>query len=276
MLDESCMSIVESSRTEPWRAALQRARPIFAVQHHWSMLIKTRGIVLRTKKYGESSLIVDVYTEAKGLRSYILGGVRKAKPRVGAALLQATSLVDLVAYHREDSTLTRLKEVRAWYTYQNLLSDIRKMAVGMFMVEVMRKTLRGHEPQTELFELLSRTLMWVDQASQFSNAHLHFLLELSAQLGFQPGGHYLDDTPYFDLQEGIFVSEPPAHVHWLPAEYGSLLSQLQARTLEESGQVKMDLPQRRQLLRYLLQFYRLHIENFPTIHSHQILEEVFS
>ncbi len=240
------------------------------------MLIKTKGIVLRTKKYGESSLIVDVYTEARGLRAYIIGGVRKTRARVGAALLQAMSLVELVAYHRDDRTLTRLKEVRPWYTYQTLFDDIRKTAVGMFMVEVMRKTLRGHEPQPELFELLAHDLMWVDQSAHFTNAHLHFLLELSAQLGFQPGGTYHQDTPYFDLQEGIFVKQPPPHPHWLSAEYGQLLSQLKEATLEQSSQVRMQLPQRRQLLRHLLHFYALHIENFPTIHSHQILEEVFS
>ena len=33
------------------------------------MLIKTSGIVFKTKKYGESSLIVDIYTEEKGITS---------------------------------------------------------------------------------------------------------------------------------------------------------------------------------------------------------------
>jgi DNA repair protein RecO (recombination protein O) len=34
-----------------------------------SMIISSRGIVFRTLKYGETSLILDIYTEALGLRS---------------------------------------------------------------------------------------------------------------------------------------------------------------------------------------------------------------
>ena len=41
------------------------------------MLEKTRGIVLRTTDYGETSLVVKVFTEAYGLQSYIVNSVRK-------------------------------------------------------------------------------------------------------------------------------------------------------------------------------------------------------
>jgi hypothetical protein len=41
--------------------------------------IKTRGIVLKTTDYGESSVIVQVFTEKLGLQSYIINGVKKAK-----------------------------------------------------------------------------------------------------------------------------------------------------------------------------------------------------
>ncbi|MEL6276480.1 MAG: recombination protein O N-terminal domain-containing protein, partial [Bacteroidota bacterium] len=52
------------------------------------MLITTRAIIFRATKYQESSLILDAYTELKGLRKYIISGVRKAKARTPASLLQ--------------------------------------------------------------------------------------------------------------------------------------------------------------------------------------------
>ena len=45
------------------------------------MLHKTKGIVLGHVKYGESSLIIHVYTEKFGIQSYIENGVRKAKAK---------------------------------------------------------------------------------------------------------------------------------------------------------------------------------------------------
>ena len=52
------------------------------------------------------------------------------------------SLVNLVVYHRDDRDLTRIKEVKASHVYQNLPFDVRKSAVGQFMIEIARKTIR--------------------------------------------------------------------------------------------------------------------------------------
>lgn len=238
------------------------------------MLIKTSGIVFKTKKYGESSLIVDIYTEEKGLRSYIIGGVRKARPAVGASLLQVLSLVDIVAYHREDRTLTRLKEVRPFYTYQSVPYDIRKSAVGMFIVEVARKVIRGHEAQPDLFAYLRDTLLLLDESDKYTNLHLHFMVGLSAYLGFLPGEHFDKTYQYFDLQAGTFCPAEPAHEHYLTPEEAEILHALLASPMEDAGKIQMSLPLRRKMLNRLITYFRLHIEDFPTIHSHQILEEV--
>ncbi|NBO56051.1 MAG: DNA repair protein RecO, partial [Actinobacteria bacterium] len=41
-------------------------------------LHKTKGLVLRAVKYGDTSLVVTVFTELFGLQSYIVSGVRKS------------------------------------------------------------------------------------------------------------------------------------------------------------------------------------------------------
>ncbi|TAK41174.1 MAG: DNA repair protein RecO [Saprospiraceae bacterium] len=240
------------------------------------MLIKTRGIVLKTKKYSETSVIVDVFTEAKGLRSYIIGGVRQPKARVSAGLLQVMSLVDIVAYHREDKELTRLKEVKAFYAYRSIPFDIRKGAVGLFLIEVARSTIQGHEEHPALFGFLADNLVFLDETAVFSNLHLYFLLALSWHLGFFPGGEFCGATPVFDMQEGLFIAGQPAHPYWLPERMSQLLCQLRDVSKEQNGEVKMSREERRQLLRHLLDYYRLHIGGFPEIHSHQVLEEVLA
>jgi DNA repair protein RecO (recombination protein O) len=244
--------------------------------YHCTMLIKTKGIVFKTKKYSETSVIVDVFTEAKGLRSYIIGGVRKPKARVSAGLLQVLSLVDIVAYHREDKDLTRLKEVKAFHAYRSIPFDIRKGAVGLFLIEVARSTIVGHEEHPALFEFLADNLIFLDETAAFSNLHLHFLLALSEHLGFLPGGEFSRATPVFDLQEGVFIAGQPSHPYGLPERMSQLLGQLMEVPKEQNGEVKMSREERRHLLRHLLDFYRLHIDGFPEIHSHQVLEEVLA
>ena len=75
------------------------------------MLIKTRGIVFRSLKYGETSLIVDIFTEERGLRSYLINGVRSKRGKVKASLLQIMSLVEIVAYDKHERGLNRVKEI---------------------------------------------------------------------------------------------------------------------------------------------------------------------
>ncbi len=40
------------------------------------MIHKTKGIVLKTVKFGETSLVVTAFTEMFGLQSYMVNGIR--------------------------------------------------------------------------------------------------------------------------------------------------------------------------------------------------------
>ncbi|MBS1655487.1 MAG: recombination protein O N-terminal domain-containing protein, partial [Bacteroidetes bacterium] len=63
-------------------------------------LHKTKGIVLRTVKYGETSVIVTIYTELFGIQSYLVNGVRvSSKKGSGKAnLFQPSAILDMVVY----------------------------------------------------------------------------------------------------------------------------------------------------------------------------------
>ena len=65
-------------------------------------MLKTKGIVFRTVKYGETSVITDIFTEEKGLHTFIGGGVRSAKARMPYSLFQPMMVVELVAYYKDD------------------------------------------------------------------------------------------------------------------------------------------------------------------------------
>lgn len=239
------------------------------------MLIKTRGIVLRSMKYSETSIIADIYTEERGMRSYIISGVRSKKAKVSPGLLQVMSLVDMVAYDRQEKGLNRIRELRAAHVYTSLPFDVRKSAVGLFMAEIARKTIREPEENKRLFGFLFQSFRFLDETTApIANIHLYFLLELSSFLGFVPAEEWSEATPVFDLREGVFVAAPPPHVHHLGEAESRLLHQLLDKKLETCHELSMQRPQRKSLLLRLIDYYRLHIENFPEIHAHEVLQEV--
>src|SRR6187200_113375 len=101
------------------------------------MLHKTRGVVFRFTKYGESSIIVNIFTEMFGLQSYIVNGVRSRTVKSRIALYQPLTLLDLVVYHRENANINRIKEVKCLYPYQSIPTDIKKSALAIFIMEVI-------------------------------------------------------------------------------------------------------------------------------------------
>ena len=104
--------------------------------------------------------------------------------------------------------------------------------------------------------------------------HLHFLLELSFYLGFVPGGTWSEATPFFNLQEGLFVHEAPVHGHHLGKEESRVLYELLNSTYSDCHAVQIKSAQRRLLLRKLIDFYRFHLENLSEIYAHEVLQEV--
>lgn len=239
------------------------------------MLIKTRGIIFKTLKYSETSLIVDIYTEEKGLRKYLISGVRSKKAKVKASLLQVMSLVDLVVFHRDDKDLTRIKEIRPAFVYQSIPFDLKKGAVGLFIAEVARKTIKESEANSGLFQFLFEYFQYLDETGEgIANLHLYFLLNLSMHLGFLPEDQYSETHRLFDMKEGLFVEQVPNHPNYLEEDASRKLHQLLQSNVRNCHEVKFKRAGRKALLVQLLDYYRLHIENFPTINAHLILEEV--
>ena len=239
------------------------------------MLIKTKGIVLKAIKYGETSLIVDIYTEGKGLRKYIVSGVRKQKAKISAGLLQVMSAVEIIAYEKEGKGLNRLKEIRASHIYQSIPMDIRKGAVGLFIAEIAQKTLKEAESNEPLFGFLSNTFLHLDvEKESVVKLPIFFLIHLSNFLGFMPENTYSVDNLYFDLQNGVFCKENVGHNYFMGESSSALFSAFLQSDFDTYQEINIDAKQRRVLLFKLLDYYRLHIDNFPVINSHLILQEV--
>ena len=239
------------------------------------MLIHTRGIVFRSLKYGETSVIADIFTEEKGLRSFIAGSVRKAKSSMSYGLFQPMTVVDLIGYFRDDlDHLNRLKEMRAAEVYSAIPFDIRRGAVALFMAEICRKSIHAGDENPELFEFLLDNLCWLDTTTQpLANLHLHFLLHLPAYLGFQPQ-YEQDGEVCFDLKEGVFSPVPPLHTLYLEPQQAMPLLDLLHTPLEQCHEIALMRPERKALLQGLLQFYQLHVPGFVEVNTPDILELV--
>jgi len=182
----------------------------------------------------------------------------------------------MVVYDRDDKDLLRIKEVKLHYVYKETPYNITKGAVGLFIIELIQKTLKGQEQNKELFNYIFQLLTFLDQSQELiNNVHLHFLLEYSNYLGFAPSGLFEESNPYFDMEQGKFAfSKQNKYV--LPENLSRIVSDLLHLDLEECHHLKIHSKERMELLKSLILFYKLHIDNFPEINSHKVLKQVFA
>jgi DNA repair protein RecO (recombination protein O) len=245
------------------------------------MLHKTKGIILRTVKYGETSLVVTVFTELFGLQSYLVNGVRTVSKKGGskASFFQPTAILEMIAYHNEFKNLQRLKEYKWSYLYKNILSDIRKNAVALFCIELLSKCLKQPEPNPDLFYFMEDALHHLDESNDTVTANfpLFFAVHLAVFFGFRISDDIPEGAHYVDLQEGSFTTDAPQHNFYLQdKEAAAIAHLLKIMQPHELTELTLNQETRRNILQALEDYYRFHISEFGTLRSLPVLREVMS
>ncbi len=242
------------------------------------MTHKTKGIVLRTVKYGETSLVVTLFTELFGVQTYMVNGVRSTKKSSAKAnYFQPAAILDLIVYHSDNKPMQRIKEFGWGFIYNNVLTDVIKNSIASYMMELLQKCLKQPETNTDLFNFCEAALLQLDESTKkvAANFPLFFTLHLTHFFGFRMEDNHTAENTFIDLQEGIFTDHQPVHPHFMEGEKAALISQLlkvmQPYELEEFN---LNHITRRQLLLHLQDYYALHIPEFGQMKTLMVLHEV--
>jgi DNA repair protein RecO (recombination protein O) len=242
------------------------------------MTHKTKGIVLRTVKYGETSLVVTIFTELFGVQTYMVNGVRSSKKTSAkGACFQPAAILDLLVYHSEQKTMHRIKEYNWAVLFQHVLSDVIKNCIALYMTELLHKCLKQPEEHVQLFYFTEDALQALDSADKTvtANMPLYFALHLPQFFGFKINDECDSKSNILDLKEGNFVQEHPHHPHFIDGENAMITARI-IKTMQPSELVHIKLNHfvRRQLLQRYHDYYNLHISDFGQLKTILVLYEV--
>ncbi len=239
------------------------------------MLHTTRGIIIHTVKYSDSSVIVKIYTEKFGLRSYLVRGVKgNRKSKTKNSQLQHLSLVNLVVHEKDNDKLQNLRETETAWQFSSIPFNVIKGTTVLFLNEVLYKALHEDGSNPELFSFIFESIVKFDQMKEsYQDFHLLFLIGLSKYLGFYPRNNYSINNCYFDLQEGVFMNNKPLHNNYLETRMAEKLKHILESDLIED-RIFDNTTDRNQFMEKILDFYRLHIPGFGELKSHKVLHEV--
>lgn len=238
------------------------------------MLLKTEGIVLHTLKYSDNSLIVRFFTPEHGVVACMIKGIHGKKSGFKSVYFQPLNVLELNLDYHENKNLQMLKELKLMPVSYQIVGDIQKSSIAIFLAEVLFRSLKEGYVNSPLYELVRQA---VDELSVtekgLSSFPVKLMVLMSKELGFAPQNNYSTTNILFSIPEGAFVSTVDRPD---PTFYFSLVS---SKVLHEvlSGRVQvLTSAQRADTLAGLLQYFQYHLPGMGAIRSQQVLRDVFS
>lgn len=238
----------------------------------------TEAIIISQIKYGETSLIVQAFTELFGMQSYIIKGVRSSSNKGSSKLnyFFPGSCLSMVVYHNPHKQLQFVKEYSFSFLSTETNFNVIKNAIATYMVELLRHCLKQPEDNPSLFYFVKENLLLVNNESlhAIANLPIWYSLQVANHLGF--GLEVIEnDMQFLDLQEGRFTNQLPQHVHFLQGNETEIVAKFcLCENWEAFIDIKLNKQQRHQLLQHIQVFFQLHVEGFGVLKSLPILGEI--
>ena len=233
------------------------------------MKYKSRAITLKYLKHGESSIIAKIFTEEKGLQSFIVKGVRTKKTKKKLGLFQPLQLLNINASHFPKKNLQYINEIGLEHNQIDDKIDMKKKFISIFIAEVVSKVLLETETDKALFKFIWDLKKTINNLKKISpNFPLIFLISLSEYLGFSPSKDEVNGE-YFNMELGGFANNKQQLNYYIEKD-----NSLHLRELLENKDIDIPYINRNQILLQLIQYYKLQHHELKNMTSHLIIESL--
>jgi DNA repair protein RecO (recombination protein O) len=240
------------------------------------MIVKTEVVVLKARRYRETSKLVTVYSKKYGKISGIAKGARETKSKFGAALEPMTH-VSLILYKKEHRDLHLISQSEIVQFFSHLHSHLDRITAGLSVVELIDAAMHDEEPNDAVFRLLLQVLAELDTATKnLQNVLYYFRLRFLDLMGFKPDFQGCarcrkrlvrgtsDDMPvHFDAQVGGILCKNcavkyPRSVK-LPFRTVKILQQLQTASLPQLTSIEIPIASQVEIEEILKGYIKFHL-----------------
>lgn len=234
---------------------------------------KTRALVIKHLKYGDSGLILHLYTREMGMLAFMIKGFYKQKKR-NRSLLFPFAEVEVSVDESKRGSLKNPRNLQTSHTFVDLHTQPTKAIVLQLLSEIVFSCLKQDEANPQLYDFIFYSLDLLDQKNHdFADFHLYFLLKMSQYLGFHPNTENVAAS-FFDLEEGRFCSQIQSGFT-LGEEESHFFKKMISMEFNQESKNIFNQGQRRFLLNKLLQYYQLHLPDFREPKSLEVIKMLF-
>lgn len=241
------------------------------------MIERTLGVVLHQFRYNDDSIIVNIFTQLHGNVGFLVKMPKNKRSNVKTLLLRPLTILELDYDLRPNQALQRINDMKLHISYSSLPYDPIKGSVALFLSEFLYYALKHEIANHSLFYYLCNSLQWLDRSEKgLANFHLVFLMRLTRFLGFWPNIQDYENGMVFDMKDASMVGVLPSHGQYLSTEESVLLPFLLRMDYATMHLFRFTRQQRARVLSVLLDYYRMHIPEFPELKSLDVLRTIFS
>ena len=150
-----------------------------------SEIIKTEAVTLSKINYGDTSLILKLFTKDYGKMSVILKGARSPKSKLGASA-DTLNYVDVVFYFKENREMQLVSQIEIINHFTALREDYEKMKYAAAATEAVERFTAEHEVYPLIFKGFVRILKLIDEEKIPPELlFIKFLIFLIKEIGYE-------------------------------------------------------------------------------------------
>jgi DNA repair protein RecO (recombination protein O) len=237
---------------------------------------KVEGIVLRSIKFSDNSLIIHLFTRERGRISCMVKKARSKRTGFAPSFFHPFNFLNVEVYYNPNKEIHTLKEVTLEQSFAGLGNDTNRIAIVMFLSELLNKSIRYQHTDKQLYDFLKNSISHFNEGTHSSaNFHIFFMIELSKFLGFYPVNNYSDSDYYFDLLNAQFVSASSGS-QTMDKKTSALLFKFMDLSTENWWEIPLNGELRRKMIESLLNYYTLHTGTNMDIKSLDVFAEIFN
>jgi len=147
-------------------------------------IIKDRGIVLKKKRFRETSKLVTIFSENSGKLNLIAKGVRSLKSKA-SAVLEPVNLTEFVYYYKHTRDLQYISSAEFVNDYSRIKSDYDKLKYAFAVLDIVNLFSKEGEPNQVLFDMTKDFLDALNDKNLIESALFdYFLIKTSKISGY--------------------------------------------------------------------------------------------
>ena len=230
------------------------------------------GLFLSAHSYTDTAVIVQLFTDKYGRRSFIFKG---AKKKNSPYLFQPLHFIEFSSSFKHEKSINNASNQQLSFPCHQITSDIRKTSIAFFLTEILNALLKEGDYSKELYHFIKNSFLLFEIHPFNPDFRLVFLIQLLSFLGVEPENNFSEKNIYFNIKLAKFVGLKENYTIAQSVSFD--FSILLGTTIDKYETLRLNKEKRNVLIEVLFEYFEYH---FPfkskQISSHKIFKTIFS